>query len=86
MASTGVVELRRLLLLAVLFQIVDRDYPPSVYPSGAVLLFALETWLGGAPTRVSNGFLMILPPLTAGAAIWRLDTRRSGWFAALVAL
>lgn len=107
-------ELRRLLLLAVLFQVgwiavhlalgvradddsaivypsdgqrlLHGDYPHSVYPSGAVVLFALETWLGAGATRVSNAFLMILPQVTAVAAIWRLNTRRSRWFATFVAL
>jgi hypothetical protein len=107
-------ELRRLLVLAVLFQVgwiavhlalgvradddsaivyprdgrslLHGDYPHSVYPSGAVLLFALETWLGGGSTRVSNAFLMILAQLTIVTAIWRLNTRWSAWFAALVAL
>jgi uncharacterized membrane protein len=62
------------------------DYPHAVYPAGAVLLFALDTWLGGGSTRVSHAFVMLLPQLVAVAAIWHLNTRWSRWFAALVAL
>ena len=107
-------ELRRVLLLAVLFQagwiavhlglgvqadgdsayvypsqgrtLLHGDYPHSEYPPGAVLLFALDTWLGGGSTRVSHAFLMIIPQLVALAALWHLNTRWSRWFAALVAL
>jgi hypothetical protein len=62
------------------------DYPRSEYPPGAVLLFALDAWLGGGSTRVSHAFLMIVPQLVAVAAIWQLNTRWSRWFATLVAL
>jgi len=107
-------ELRRVLLLTVLFQVgliavhlglglqPDGDvarvyprqglallhggYPRSEYPSGAVLLFALETWLGGGSARIPHAFLMVVPQAVIVAAIWRLRTRWSRWFAALAGL
>src|SRR5207249_3145047 len=43
------------------------DYPHAEYPAGAVLLFALDTWLGGGSTRVSHAFVMLIPQLVAVA-------------------
>jgi hypothetical protein len=66
--------------------LLDGDYPPSEYPLGAVLLFALEAWLGGGPTRTANAWLMIPFQLGVVAGLWALRTRYSAWIAALVAL
>jgi hypothetical protein len=65
--------------------LLDGDYPRSEYPTGAVSLFALETWLG-EDARTPNALLMIVFQLAAVAAIWSLRTRWSAWVAALVAL
>jgi hypothetical protein len=67
-------------------ELLDGQYPESQYPPGAVLLFALEAWLGGGPTRISHAFLMIPFQLLTVAAIWALRTRTTPWLAALVAL
>ena len=64
--------------------LLDGDYPRSEYPTGAVSLFALETWLG-EDARTPNALLMIVFQLAAVAAIWSLRTRWSAWLAALVA-
>lgn len=61
-------------------------YPDAQYPPAAVLLFALDALLGGGPTRVSHAFVMVPFQLVSVAAVWALRTRRSAWFAALVAL
>jgi len=61
-------------------------YPPSEYPTGAVGLFALETWLGGEPPRTVHALVMLGLHLVTVAAIWSLRTRWSGWFAAFVAV
>ena len=66
--------------------LIDGDYPRSEYPTGAVSLFALETWLGDDSARTPNALLMIPFQLAAVAAIWSLRTRWSAWLAALVAL
>ena len=66
--------------------LLDGDYPRSEYPTGAVSLFALETWLGDDSARTPNALLMIPFQLAAVAAIWSLRTRWSAWLAALVAL
>ncbi len=65
--------------------LLDGDYPRSEYPTGAVTLFALETWLGD-DARTPNALLMIVFQLAAVAAIWSLRTRWSAWLAALVAV
>ena len=65
------------------------DYPSSEYPPGAVVLFALESLLGGRTAegvRVANAFLMVPFQLVTVAAIWQLRTRWSAWFAALIGL
>jgi hypothetical protein len=67
-------------------ELLDGQYPESQYPPGAVLLFALEAWLGGGPTRISHAFLMIPFQLLTVAAVWALRTRAVPWLAALVAL
>jgi hypothetical protein len=66
--------------------LLDGDYPRSEYPTGAVLLFALEALLGGGETRVSNALLMIPFGLATAAAVWALRTRWSPWLATVVAL
>jgi hypothetical protein len=66
--------------------LLDGDYPRSEYPTGAVLLFALEALLGGGPTKTANALLMIPFQLAAVGAVWALYTRWSPWLAALVAL
>jgi Glycosyltransferase family 87 len=65
--------------------LLDGDYPRSEYPTGAVSLFALETWLGDN-ARTPNALLMIVFQLAAVVAVWSLRTRWSAWLAALVAL
>jgi glycosyl transferase family 87 len=62
------------------------DYPRSEYPIGAVLLFALEAWLGGGATRTANAVLMApLHALTVGA-VWLTRMPYASWLAAVVAL
>ena len=67
-------------------QLLDGDYPRSEYPTGAVSLFALETWLGDHSARTANAVLMIPFQLVAVYAVWSLRTRWSAWLAAVVAL
>jgi hypothetical protein len=66
--------------------LLDGDYPRSEYPTGAVSLFALESWLGDDSARTANALLMIPFQLATVAAVWSLRTRWSAWLAALVAL
>jgi uncharacterized membrane protein len=61
-------------------------YPDAQYPPAAVLLFAFDALLGGGPTRTSHAFVMIPFELLTVAGVWALRTRRSAWFAALVAV
>jgi hypothetical protein len=65
--------------------LLDGDYPRSEYPTGAVSVFAVESWLGDN-ARTPNALLMIPFQLTAVVAVWSLRTRWSAWLAALVAL
>jgi hypothetical protein len=65
--------------------LLDGDYPRSEYPTGAVSLFALETWLGDDSARTPNALLMIPFQLAAVAAVFSLRTRWSAWLAALIA-
>lgn len=65
--------------------LLDGNYPHSEYPTGAVLLFAVEAGLGGGSTRTANAVVMIPFQLLAVAAIWACRTRWSAWLAALVA-
>jgi hypothetical protein len=67
-------------------ELLDGRYPDAQYPPGAVLLFALEAWLGGGATRTSNALLMVPFHLLTVAAVWALRTRTTTWLAALVAL
>jgi hypothetical protein len=66
--------------------LLSGGYPRSEYPTGAVLLFALENWLGDGTNRVPHAFLMVPCQLAIVVAIWSLRTRWSPWFAALVAV
>jgi Glycosyltransferase family 87 len=67
-------------------ELLDGRYPDAQYPPGAVLLFALEAWVGGGATRTSNALLMVPFHLLTVAAVWALRTRTTPWLAALVAL
>ena len=62
------------------------SYPRSEYPPGAVLLFGLETWLGGGHARTANALLMIPCQLTCVAALWSLRTQWTPWLAAFLAV
>ena len=61
-------------------------YPDTEYPPGAVLLFAFESLVSGGGVRVANAFTMIPFELAAVAAVFLLRTRRSAWFAAVLAV
>jgi len=61
------------------------DYPRSEYPTGAVLLFALDSWLGNVSARPMS-ILMVPFQLLTVAGIWACRTRWSGCLAALVAV
>ena len=67
-------------------ELLDGRYPEAQYPPGAVLLFALEAWLGGGGTRTSHALLMVPFQLLTVAAVWAFRTRTTPWLAALVAL
>jgi Glycosyltransferase family 87 len=67
-------------------ELLDGQYPEAQYPPGAVLLFALEAWLGGGGTRTSHALVMIPFQLLTVAAVWAFRTRTTPWLAALVAL
>jgi hypothetical protein len=62
------------------------EYPRSEYPTGAVLLFALENWLGEGTNRIPHAVLMVPCQLAIVVAVWSLRTRWSPWLAALVAV
>ena len=66
--------------------LLDGRYPESPYPSGAVLLFALDALLGGGPTRAAHGFVMVPFQVVLVAAVWSLRTSTSAWLAAFVGL
>lgn len=66
--------------------LLQGEYPHSEYPTGAVLLFALENWLGGGTNRIPHALLMVPCQLAIVVAIWSLRTRWSPWLAALVAV
>jgi hypothetical protein len=66
--------------------ITHGHYPSSEYPTGAVLLFGLESLLGGGSVRTAHAYLMIPFHLFAVAAIWSLRSRWSPWLAAVVAI
>lgn len=67
-------------------ELLDGRYPEAQYPPGAVLLFALEAWLGGGATRTSHALVMVPFQLLTVAAVWGFRTRTTPWLAALVAL
>jgi Glycosyltransferase family 87 len=67
-------------------ELLDGQYPEAQYPPGAVLLFALEAWLGGGGTRTSHALVMVSFQLLTVAAVWAFRTRTTPWLAALVAL
>lgn len=62
------------------------DYPRSEYPLGAVLLFALEAWLGGGSTRTANALVMIPFQVALVASVWAIRERYGPWLAAFVGL
>jgi glycosyl transferase family 87 len=62
------------------------DYPRSEYPVGAVLLFALEAWLGGGATRTANALLMAPFQALTVAAAWLTRLTCAPWLAALIGL
>jgi uncharacterized membrane protein len=66
--------------------LLSGDYPRSEYPTGAVLLFALENWLGAGTNRIPHALLMVPCQLAIVVAVWSLRTRWSPWLAALVAV
>jgi hypothetical protein len=66
--------------------LLDGDYPRSEYPPGAVVLFALETWLGDGSARVPHALFMVPFQFLCVLAVWKLDTRWSPWLATCVAL
>ena len=66
--------------------LLDGEYPHSEYPPGAVLLFALETLLGGGSARTANAFLMVPFQLLCVAGVWVLRTQWAPWLAAFIAL
>jgi hypothetical protein len=67
-------------------EFLDGRYPEAQYPPGAVLLFALEAWLGGGATRTTNALVMIPFQLVTVVAVWAFRTRTTAWLAAVVAL
>ncbi|MGH3119059.1 MAG: glycosyltransferase 87 family protein, partial [Gaiellales bacterium] len=67
-------------------ELVDGRYPDAEYPVGAVLLFALETQLGGGSAEMPNRFLMVPFQLACVLAVWCLRTPHSGWLATVLAI
>jgi hypothetical protein len=49
--------------------LLDGTYPRSEYPTGAVGLFALETWVGGEPPRAVHAIVMLAMHLAVVAAL-----------------
>lgn len=62
------------------------SYPSSEYPTGAVALFAAESWLGGVPPRELHAVTMAGFHVVTVVAIWSIGTRWSPWLAAFVAV
>jgi hypothetical protein len=62
------------------------DYPRSEYPLGAVLLFALEAWLGGGSTRTANALLMAPFQALAVTAVWLTRLPYAPWLAAVAGI
>jgi hypothetical protein len=67
-------------------ELLRGTYPESEYPTGAILLFALEALLGGGSAETPNRFLMVPFQLVCVLAVWSLRTRHSSWLAALIAI
>ena len=66
--------------------VLDGTYPRSEYPTGAVALFALETWLGASRRTSLHAATMLGFHLVTVAAIWSVGTQWSAWLAAFVAV
>lgn len=66
--------------------LLDGAYPRSEYPTAAVGLFALETWVGGEPPRAVHALMMLGFQLVVVAAIWSVRTSWSAWLATFVAV
>jgi hypothetical protein len=60
--------------------------PASEYPPGAVVLFALESWLHRSAVHTANALVMVPFQLAIVGSVWSLRTRFSAWLAAVVAL
>jgi hypothetical protein len=67
-------------------ELVHGHYPASHYPVGAVLLFGLESLLGGGAAETANRLLMLPFQLVCVLGVWGLRTRTSSWFAAVIAI
>jgi hypothetical protein len=67
-------------------ELVHGNFPGSEYPVGAVLLFGLESLLGGGPAETANRFLMVPFQLLCVLCVWGVRTRQSRWLAAVIAL
>jgi hypothetical protein len=67
-------------------EFLDGSYPNSAYPPGAVVLFALDVFLGGGPARTAHAFVMVPFNVVLVASIWALRTERSSWLAAVALL
>lgn len=66
--------------------LLNGAYPRSEYPTAAVGLFALETWVGGEPPRAVHALVMLGFQLVVVAAIWSVRTPWSAWLATFVAV
>jgi hypothetical protein len=70
-------------------ELLHGTYPDTEYPPGAIVLFALEALVSGGSgegVRIANALAMVPFQLATVAGVWALQTRRSAWFAALVAV
>lgn len=65
-------------------QLLHGTYPHSEYPPGAVVLFAVEEWIGSA--RSVNPFSMAVCAAAIAWGICRLGSPNARWAAAFVAL
>jgi hypothetical protein len=65
--------------------LLDGSYPESEYPTGAVLLFALETAVGGGSAHAANAIVMVAFQVLVIAGVWAMRTPWSAWLAALIA-
>jgi hypothetical protein len=66
--------------------LLDGTYPGSEYPTGAVLLFAAEHWVGGDHMRVVHAVAMVGFHLATVGAIWSVRSTWAPWLAAFVAV